>query len=821
MKLIVAEKASVARNIAAALGAKRTDNCWTSSDFIITNCVGHLCSLAMPQDYDPVLEKWSLETLPILPEAYRFEVTSAGKKQFSVVKKLMADKRVTSIINACDGDREGENIFRLVYQLAGCRKPVERLWISSMEEPAILAGMKVLRPMSDYDHLAEAAKCREIADWIMGINFSRLYSLIYDAQLTVGRVQTPTVNMVVEREQEIQSFVPADYYIITADFGTFTANIRCDSYEKVQEVMERCKAAEGVVGRVVSEEKSLRPPTLYNLNALEQDCNRLFGATPAQTDAALQQLYENRMATYPRTDSVFLTEKDRGMTENVLQSFLSSGIVPDSITPELKLDAIINDTKVGGHPALMPTAGAMERLDEVSSLERQILFLLMFRLLEAVSPPRVTTNTKAEILIAGYNFTANGVVEKCRGWKSVEDEKLRMIGVQKKTASQNLLPDLSQRQILPVPKLKCEKKQTKPPERYTEADLLHSMEHCGRKLEDEDQREAIKDCGIGTPATRAQIIENVVWTAKNPRGLLTRGTKVGGVWKDKKHLYPTDAAMTFMKLLPEQLKSPSLTGSWEHLLSQIADGLYDPMLFQESIENYVRQMVETSMKYHRPEDTTIFEKESVMPKTIICSCPICKKGNIVSSRHRGQGTSKIVYHCTDRDCSMRMGSPISGRNITEDEVRQICRDGSTGWMDGFTSREGKPFSAKLHIVVDENGRANVKFMQAADMAICDCPVCSSGKIIPFHWLKEDQSMVEGWRCTDKECNLKRFYTPRSDRDFVDSEIVELFTAGQLSVPSGMQDRKGVPMTGTLFMEKDDAGKLTGKVVFMKRKENAA
>lgn len=817
MKLIVAEKASVARNIASALGARKTSAYWTGNDCIITNCVGHLCTLAMPEDYNPALEKWALETLPILPAEYKFVINPATRKQFALVQKLMLDKRVDSIINACDGDREGEHIFRLVYQMVGCRKPVERLWISSMEEPAILEGMQRLRPMSDYDALAAAARCRAIADWIAGINFSRLYTVQYNQRLTVGRVQTPTVNMVVQRELEIQSFQSVDYYIVTADLGEFKAALRCDSLEKAQEVLSRCAGSEAVVGKITSTEKKEKPPKLYNLTALQQDCNQFFGATAAQTLKALQELYENKLATHPRTDSCFLTEKDKTMAAEVLNSILSSSVTAAVLKVDLipDLTAVINDGKVEGHPALLPTVGAAAHLEEQNTLEKQILLLLMFRLLEATAPIRHYISTKAEILIAGYTFTASGTVEQCRGWKQVEDAKRQLLTICEKKSVENPLPLFNEKDSLKVTQLASDQKQTTPPQRYTEATLLEAMKNCGKALENEAQREAIKDCGLGTPATRAQTLENIIWTKNNSKGLLTRGVLVDGKWKDTKHLYPTKTAMVFMSLLPDELKTPSMTGEWERQLCEIARGTHSPDQFSTAMEAYVRNLVNTSKQLHQPDDGRLFERET--GRNAICLCPVCKKGSIISSRFRGDGKSKIIFHCTDRSCSMKLGSPLAGRNITDEEVAQLCKDGISGWLDDFVTRENKPFSAKLKLVM-ENGKADVRFARHEDLALCACPVCKTGLIVPFHWKKDAETVYEGWQCSDKNCCLQRFYTPKYRRHFSAEEVQTLFTSGQLFVPRGMKDSENRPIAATIYLERDKQNNLTGKYMILRKKE---
>lgn len=803
MKLIVAEKPSVAANIAAALGAKKSGSYWIENGYMVTNCLGHLCKLAQPEDYDPSLKEWKMETLPILPSVFRLKVSKEVRGQFELVKKLMLDGQVESIINACDGDREGELIFRRVYNMVDSGKPVERLWVSSMEEAAILEGMKHLHPMSDFDNLASAAECRSKADWLMGINLSRACSKCFDIPLRVGRVQTPTINMVVQRELEIQNFIPVDYYVLTADFGTFKATFRCDSAEEVQEILSRCADCGAVVSQVVSTPKEEQPPKLYNLNDFQQDANKLFGATAAQSEKALQGLYERKLATYPRTNSRYLTEKDREMAEKVLESIFSSGVLPDSLKRNPNLNAVIDDKQVSGHPALLVTAGAMANTPQ-NTLEKQLLQLMMFRILEATAPARCYTSTKVELVIAGYPFSASGIVETESGWKQVEAVKRQLLKIREKQAKENTLPVLHEKDELMVKRLTSDRMQTSPPKRFTEGTLLDAMEKAG----------------LGTPATRSQILESIIWTKKNTGGMLTRGKLVDGKWADTKHLYPTSNAITFMALLPEELKSPALTADWEKKLVEIAEGKGSGKQFNADVEAYVRKQVEHAKLEVGKGEKPLFE--SVFGLKTICACPICGRGGIVTSRFRGRGDARIVYHCSDRNCGMRFSSPIANRDISEAEVVQLCEQGVTGWLDGFTRKDSTSFSARLKLVmVKENGKIDVKFAQADEFTLCKCPVCNANPIIPFRWNKSETEIVGGWQCKNRNCALQRFYNPKYGKMFTDFEVLTLFTNGILPVPKGMSDRSGRAFAGTIVMERDEDNKLTGKYLIQRKRRTMA
>ena len=798
MKLIVAEKASVAGNIAAALGAEKRGIYWQSAEYIITNCVGHLCALAMPEDYDPKYKSWVLEDLPIIPSPYRYRIEKRTRKQYELVASLMNSDHVECIINACDGDREGENIFRLVYHMAQCQKKVLRLWVSSMEESAILEGMKHLRPMSEYDRLAEAARCREVADWLVGINGSRAYSKIYNLRLVVGRVQTPTVGLIVQREREIQGFQPTDYWIVSANLGDFTATHRCDDKDEVQKVLKACNGAEATVAKIDHKNQKEEPPMLYNLNALQQECNRLFDATPAQTLDALQGLYEHKLATYPRTDSQYLTRQDRDPAEHVLEELFASDLLNgiDLNHEDFDLDRLVCDEKVSGHPALLPTLETLRNLEQ-NTLEHQILLLLLYRLLEASAPAREYDTTQVELLIGGYPFHASGTVEKNRGWKAVEDAMMEALGVAEKRKARENLPILDFTDTWIVQKASSKKKQTKPPQRYTEGTLLSEME----KL------------GLGTPATRAGILENIIRSRKNENGLVMRGTTAGGKTADTKHLYPTQNAFAFLDLVPEIIKTPEMTSQWEAQLNDICEGKLSGAEFQGSVEDFVRKLV-SDARLGKEHHSVKFEQ----PKgaRTICTCPICGKGNVISSRHRGDGPSKIVFHCTDAACPMRLASPLAGRRITEEEVKLLCRDGITPWLEGFISKQGKPFPTKLKIFTDGSKPA-VRMTSREDLMLCDCPACKTGKIIPFLWRQSENTAYEGWQCSEKECSMQRFYNPKYGRLFTEDEVRKLFTEGQIAVPSGMVDRSGNPFAAMVCLETDDDNELTGKIVTKKIK----
>lgn len=795
MKLIIAEKPSVAQNIASALGASKTKGHWENANYLVTSCVGHLCELAEPERYDPTLKNWTLDTLPILPTEYQYEVKPESQRQFDLIQTLMQDSRVTSLINACDGDREGELIFRLVYALTECTKPVERLWVSSMKVGAILDGMNRLRPMQDYDPLAQAAYCRETADWLIGINLSRLYSLSYSLPLAIGRVQTPVLALIVQREQEIASFTPQKSFVVTLDLGGFVASCSCESIEQAEQVKTLCKGKNAVVTRVLTADHKENPPVLYNLTALQEDCSDFFGATSMQTAQALQNLYESSLATYPRTTSRFITEKDRKTAIDSLEAILSTIALPMlKILSEPDVDAIVKDSAVKGHPALLPIAEAVFHLHEQNTLEQQILLLLMLNLLEATAPKCRYDTVEVELSVEGQPFTASGMTERFAGWRDVERSKRSMLNLPESRCRLAPLPPLKQQDSLVILSTESKESKTKPPQRYTEATLLQAME----------------EKGLGTPATRAQIIENLVWNPETGRGFVTRGKQDGGKTSDTKHFYPTKNGMTLISLLPDALKSPSMTADWEKQLTDIAQGTASAEPFDASIRAFVRELVEEEQQKPTGNHADLFEAPPKVQRTI-CSCPICKTGNIVVSRHRGRGKSNVVYHCTDLSCPFRLGSPLSERVISEDEVKQLCQDGVSDWLDDFRNREGKPYSARLKIM-DEKGKHCIRFARIDEMAIASCPVCGNGKIVPFRWKKDETTLYRGWQCSHKECKLKRLFLPKCQREFDIPELQKLFTTGELFVPSGLKQQDGTEFIGTVALERDKQGSFTGKII---------
>ena len=569
-KLVITEKPSVAKAYADVLGARgKQDGYFSGNGYLISWCVGHLVELVMPQDYDEKYRKWLAEDLPIIPEKWKYRVTASTRKQFNILGKLMKRKDVKEILCATDAGREGELIFRLVYQKAGCKKPFRRIWLSSMEDAAIREAFANPRPGSDYNNLYEAARCREQADWIVGINATRLFSCLYRETLNIGRVMTPTLSMVVRREAEIQKFVPESYYVVrlTAQGTTFDSRKIKNRDEAIQ-LARACRAAgTAIVQDISTTWKKENPPLLYDLTSLQREANKRFGFSAQQTLDYAQSLYEKKLFTYPRTDSRYITSDMEDMISPLIRKTVESVI---GIAGEKQLQAgrLVNDAGVTDHSALLPTANvAATDLNALPSGERVLLQMVMQRLLAATSVPHSYEETKVTVSCGGEDFTASGRRILEQGWKKYEPENTK----------ETILPTFKRKMQLRPEEIAIKNGQTRPPARFTEGTLLHAMETAGK---DEIPEEAERS-GIGTPATRAGIIEKLVRI-----GFLKREGD-----KKTKALSPTERGMFLVSVLPEQLKSAAMTADWEKKLLAIERGELSPEHFMWEIGAFTRALV--------------------------------------------------------------------------------------------------------------------------------------------------------------------------------------------------------------------------------------
>ena len=568
---------------AKVLGAtSRQDGYLEGNGYLVSWCVGHLVELAPPNVYDAKYVKWSIADLPILPQKWQYLVSASTKKQFGILQKLMHRPDVDSIVNSCDSGREGELIFRLVYQQAGCKKPFSRLWLSSMEENAIREGFARLKPSTEYDALYNAALCRERADWMVGINASRLFSCLYGQPLAVGRVMTPVLAMTVVREAAIAAFTPEKFYTVAltlADGGTASSK-RFAQKADAELLLSKCrKEGRATVQKMERKEKSESPPQLYDLTALQRDANRLLGFTAQQTLDYAQSLYEKRLITYPRTDSRFLTE-DMAASLPGLVTDTGRALAVEEPFP-IHVQQVINGSKVTDHHALLPTKSmANADLAALPAGEWNVLRLIAARLLCAVGEPHRYAETTLTTICAGEEFTAKGKEVLEEGWKAVERKVLADILNRKQELT--ALPNAAENEC-GILNAELKEGQTSPPKHFTEDTLLHAMETASA----DSMPEGVERQGIGTPATRAATIEKLV-----QKGFLERkGTK------KTKVLLPTDKGKALITVMPEEIQSPEMTADWETKLLQIERGEMEPSEFMTEINTMITELVKnTEMK---------------------------------------------------------------------------------------------------------------------------------------------------------------------------------------------------------------------------------
>ena len=676
--MIVAEKPSVAMSYAKVLGAtNRQDGYLEGNGYLVSWCVGHLVELAPPNIYDAKYVKWSIADLPILPERWQYLVSASTKKQFGILQKLMNRPDVDSVICATDAGREGELIFRLVYQQAGCKKPVFRLWLSSMEENAIREGFAHLKPSTEYDALYNAALCRERADWMVGINASRLFSCLYGQPLAVGRVMTPVLAMTVVREAAIAAFTPEKFYTVAltlADGGTASSK-RFAQKADAELLLSKCrKEGRVTVQKMERKEKSESPPQLYDLTALQRDANRLLGFTAQQTLDYAQSLYEKRLITYPRTDSRFLTE-DMAASLPGLVTDTGRALAVEEPFP-IHVQQVINGSKVTDHHALLPTKSmANADLAALPAGEWNVLRLIAARLLCAVGEPHRYAETTLTTICAGEEFTAKGKEVLEEGWKAVERKVLADILNRKQELT--ALPNAAENEC-GILNAELKEGQTTPPKHFTEDTLLHAMETASA----DSMPEGVERQGIGTPATRAATIEKLV-----QKGFLERkGTK------KTKVLLPTDKGKALITVMPEEIQSPEMTADWETKLLQIERGEMEPSEFMTEINTMITELVKnTEMKKG---------VNALMKNKIIGVCPNC--GKPVVEREKG-------WFCENRECRFVLWKDNAffkrlGKRLDSHVADKLLRDGRVRLKD-CKSAKGKTYNATVLLSCEADGRS--------------------------------------------------------------------------------------------------------------------
>ena len=681
-RLVIAEKPSVAQSIASVLGAgNRKDGYLEGGGYLVSWCFGHLAELSDASAYNPDYAKWRYEDLPILPEKWQYLVSASTKKQFGILKKLMHRADVNTVVNSCDAGREGELIFRLVYEQAGCKKPVSRLWLSSMEDSAVRAGFANLKPSTEYDALYQAALCRERADWMVGINCSRLFSCLYGRPLAVGRVMTPTLAMTVEREAAIAAFVPKKFYTVALELtsGFVASSRRISEKAAAEKLLAGCREEMvSTIQKITRKEKAENPPPLYDLTTLQRDANRLLGYSAQQTLDYVQSLYEKQLTTYPRTDSCYIADEDEEMLEELaeeLEDFL--GFVSEDADDDVpRTRRTVNRQKVTDHHAILPTRSMLQAdLDALPKGERNILKLIIARTLMAVSKPFRYLETLLTTECAGEEFTAKGKEILEEGWKAVERKVLADILNRKREFT--ALPQVEESEC-GILNAELKEGQTSPPKHFTEDTLLHSMETASA----DSMPEGVERQGIGTPATRAATIEKLV-----QKGFLERKGD-----KKTKVLLPTDKGKALITVMPEEIQSADMTADWETKLLRVERGEMEPETFMTEINDMISSLVNTT--------EAVKGASALMKNKVIGVCPNC--GNSVVEREKG-------YFCENRECRFVLWKDNAffkrlGKRMDAHVADRLLRDGRVRLKDCKSSK-GKTYNATVLLSTEADGRS--------------------------------------------------------------------------------------------------------------------
>lgn len=690
MKLVIAEKPSVAMSLAAVLGAtERKDGYLEGSGYLVSWCVGHLLELAQPEAYKEQYTKWRYEDLPILPENWKYEVPKDKKTQLALLCRLMKDKRVDSVVCATDAGREGELIFRLVYEYAGCNKPMERLWISSMEDAAIREGFDHLRPGSDYDKLYDAAVCRAGADWLIGINATRLFSVLYGVTLNVGRVMSPTLALLVQRESDIESFISKPFYVPEITCGGFTASgEKMTERSETEKIRMDCDHNSAFVRSVEKQVKTIQPPRLYDLTTLQRECNRIYGYTAQQTLDYVQSLYEKKLATYPRTDSQYLTKDMQATAASLILWLRDNMPFGKSCAGEPDIDRVTDDSKVTDHHAIIPTVEiARTDLSELPSGERDVLTLLAVRLLCATTQANRFEAVTAILDCHGYTFTAKGKTILQSGWKEVERiyrMSIRQSETERRENEDAALPVLKEGQTFETVSASLREGKTSPPKHYTEDTLLSAMETAGA----EDMPEDAERKGLGTPATRAATLEKLV--------------SAGFVQRKKKQLIPTEKGRNLIAVLPDNIKSPILTAEWESMLKQVEHGELSATSFMDQIADMSRTLVK---EHTAPEKcfADLFPSSRETAHEAVGVCPRC--GAPVYEGKKG-------FFCDNRECCFALWKDnrffsSKKKSITKSVAAALLKEGRISMSGLYSEKTGKTYDAE--VILDDTGGKYVNF----------------------------------------------------------------------------------------------------------------
>lgn len=685
MKLVIAEKPSVAQAIAHVLGATtRKDGYTEGGGWLVSWCVGHLVGLAPADAYNEKYTKWAYDDLPIVPECWQYAADRDKEKQLAVLRVLMGRENVTAVVCATDAGREGQLIFQLVYNYCGCQKPTLRLWISSMEETAIKDGFASLKDGAAYESLYQSALCRSQADWLIGINATRLFSVLYGATLNVGRVQSPTLALLVNREKEIAGFKKQKFYTVQLIAGELAAEgERLADKKAAEEIRAACGGKTATVEAVENKERAELPPKLYDLTTLQRDANRLYGFTAQQTLDYTQSLYEKKLVTYPRTDSRYLTEDMAAGLPSLVEAV--AGVLPFMAGLETTVNAgrVVDGSKVSDHHAIIPTPSMPGAdLATLPAGEKAVLFLIAARLLCAVGEKYVTAETVATLSCGGHAFTAKGRTVTAYGWKSIDNAFRATLKEKPEDGKEPApLPELAKGQALPRVNASVRVGTTAPPKHYTEDTLLSSMETAGA----EDMPEDAERKGLGTPATRAGIIEKLVHT--------------GFVERKGKNLLPTQKGAALIGVLPELIKSPALTAEWEHKLKQVERGELPAADFMAGIAGLTSQLVRDYGKLPEGADLSLFQPV----RKAVGTCPRCG-GRVVEN--------KKGFVCANRDCGFALWKEnrffaAKKKELTAKIAAALLKEGRAELRGCHSEKTGKTYDAI--VILDDTGGKFVGF----------------------------------------------------------------------------------------------------------------
>ncbi len=700
--LVIAEKPSVARDIARVLQCKQKGEGFLYGEkYIVCWAIGHLVTLADPEEYDDKYKKWKKETLPILPEQMKLKVIQKTAPQLRILKKLMNSTEVDSLICATDSGREGELIFRYIYEIVKCKKPFQRLWISSMTDIAIKEGFSKLKNSKEYDNLYISAKCRAEADWLVGMNATRAYTLQYNALLSIGRVQTPTLAIMVQRQKEINAFIPEDYYEVEVSYENFKGiwfdkketETKIKKLEQAEEIIKKVKGKKGIISNIEEEQKKLPPPLLYDLTELQRDCNKKFGFSAQKTLSIAQSLYETKKAiTYPRTDSRYLSDDMKSNINKVLKKLGEIERYNEYAKQILSLETlplgkrIVDNSKVTDHHAIIPT-DAKINYENLTEEQKKVYNTVVIRFLSVFFEQYIYKITKVITIVEQEHFISKGTTILQQGWTEI----YKILDLKKKeNKKEELLPELKKGQEVTAKQLKCNKKKTQPPALYTDSSLLSAMENAGRFVEDETLKEQMKENGLGTPATRAAIIER----------LLT----VGYIERKGKTLVPTEKGMKLIEIVPEQLKSPQTTGKWEKGLYSISKGKMTDEKFMTSIKKYVYFLIEAS---ENKNENVVFEKETKKGKKKIKKlgiCPLCQKGSILENTK--------AYYCSEwkNDCKFTIWKnsvEVYGITLKDSMIKKLLTERKVKSVFVTLPQTGEKGKATLILSPDNSGRLEI------------------------------------------------------------------------------------------------------------------